>query len=589
MLEIIVVSLVILFLILSLYREWFQPSISFLIAVLVLGLFGILTSEEILKGFADQQIASILLLIVFGNLLGNSSILDVLFARAFNSTKSYLGFMSRLLPSVSVVSAFMNNTPVVALLIPYVYKWGKQNNIAISKLLIPLSFAAILGGTITLVGTSTNMLVNAFANSQSDVSFSIFDFTWVGLPLTIIGLFYLFLFGKKSLPDRQTISESFSSNSREYIVETNIPGTSSYIGKTIKEANLRDLNGLFVVEIIRGSTSIVPVRPSEILYKGDIVLLAGNVDAISELIDANNKDLQLPKPGSSIEDELSFDLLEVVVAQGSNLANKRVKDSDFRRRYNSSLLAVNRRGEYLEGKLGDKLLRTGDTLLMITGNDFDKNTAAQNDFYQISKVKEVRALDVKQSLVIALGMIGAIILSALNVLSLFQGLLILLLISLLTRILSFNKLNRYMDYNLLVIAALALSLGTAIESTGIASSVANSVVGLTEPIGIIGALAGIYLLTFIFTELMTNIAAASLALPFGLAVAQQLGVSPEPFFLAIAYAASASFITPVGYQTNLMIYGPGGYKFKDFLRFGLPLSIIYFVVAIAILYWRYIM
>jgi len=587
MLEVIVVVLVLVFLILSLFKEWFQPAISFLIAVIILGAFGILSGQDILQGFGDQQIASILLLIVFGNLLGNASILDVLFSKAFETTKTYFGFMSRLLPSVSVVSAFMNNTPIVALLIPYVYKWGKQNHIPISKLLIPLSFAAILGGTITLVGTSTNMLVNAFATSQSDVQFSIFDFTWVGLPLSIIGLAYIIIFGKKLLPVRTTISEAFTENTREYIVETHVPANSSYIGKSIREANLRELNGLFVVEIIRGEQSIVPVRPSEVLQQGDILILAGNTHAITDLIDLN-VDLKLPEP-TSIDKTIDFDMIEVVVAQGSHLANKQVKHSDFRRRYNSSLLAVNRKGEQLHGKLGDKTLRTGDTLLITTGNDFETNAYAQSDFYQISKIKEVRPLDVKQSLVVALGMITAIILSSVGILSLFKGLLILLLICLLARILSFNKLNRYMDYNLLVIAALALALGKALETTGISASVAQWVVTFTEPVGVLGALCGIYLLSFVFTELMTNIAAASLALPFGLAVANQLGVTPEPFFLAIAYAASASFITPVGYQTNLMIYGPGGYKFKDFLHFGLPLSIVYFIVAIAILYWRFFM
>lgn len=589
MFQTIVICIVILFLIISLYKEWFQPAISFLIAVITLSLFGLIKSDEILEGFSNKSIVSILLLIVFGNLLGNASILDVWFSKAFDRTKTYKGFMLKLLPSVTTVSAFMNNTPIVALLIPYVYKWGKKNKIANSKLLIPLSFAAILGGTITLVGTSTNMLVNAFANAQTDVNFKIFDFAWVGIPISIIGLAYLVLFGKKLLPVRETLSEKFEKDAREYVVEVEIPVDSEYNNKTIRESNLRELNGLFVVEIIRGDRSIAPVRPNHVLQRGDILILAGNVNAITDLMELNTN-LELPKSSQLKQGKDSpFNIIEVVVAQGSYLANKALKKSDFRRRYNAALVAINRRGKNLRGKLGDKVIRTGDTLLILAGEDFGENEASQKDFYQISKIKEVEPLDVKQSIVVAVGMLAAIALSTFGVMSLFKGLLILLLICILTRILSFSKLNQYIDYNLLVIAALALSLGSAIENTGLANLFAKYVVDFTGNFGPLGALIGIYLLTFILTELMTNIAAASLALPFGLAIANALGVSPEPFFLAIAYAASASFLTPVGYQTNLMIYGPGGYEFKDFVKFGLPLAILYFVAAIAILNWRFFM
>ena len=585
MFETIVIITVILFLILSLYREWFQPAISFLIAVLILSLTGIISSDEILKGFANKEIASILLLIVFGNLLGNASILNVFFMRAFHQTKTYTGFMTKLLPSVTGLSAFMNNTPIVALLIPYVYKWSKRNRVPISKLLIPVSFAAILGGTITLVGTSTNMVVNAFANAETDIDFKIFDFAWVGLPLSVIGLIYLILFGKKLLPNRETLSEQFKKFTREYVVEAEIPEGSDYIGKSIKEANLRELDGLFVVEIIRDNQQKKPVTPNDILEQNDILILAGNVDAITALID-NNSNLKLPKY-SLLEDRRTFNISEVVVAQGSYLANKVLKKSDFRRRYDAALLAINRRGKQLKGKLGNKTIRTGDTLLLVTGEDFDSNEANIKDFYKISDIKQITSLNVKQSIVIFVGLIAAILFSTLGILPLFNGLLLLLLIAILTRTLTFSKLNQYIDYNLLIIAAFALSLGAGIENTGLAAVIAEYVVLVTQSFGPLGALIGLYLLTFIFTELMTNIAAASLALPFGLAIANKLGVSPEPFFLAIAYAASASFLTPVGYQTNLMVYGPGGYQFKDFLKFGLPLAIAYFILAIFILNWLY--
>jgi len=584
-LQVGIVLSVLLFLIISLYKEWFQPAISFLIAVLVLALFGILSGEQVLEGFANPQIASILLLLVFGNLLGNASILNVLFSKVFSQTRTYNGFLLRLLPSVAGISAFINNTPVVALLIPYVYRWGRKNNVSISKLLIPLSFAAILGGTITLVGTSTNMLVNAFAIKNGAESFSIFDFAWIGLPLTLIGLVYLIFLSRNLLPDRQTFSERFNDQSREYLVETQIAPSSQYVGKTIAEASLRDLSGLFVAEIIRGDEQIAPVGPETRLEANDTLILAGNVTAVTELME-NNSDLTLPK-FSYLDRDSVFDVVELVVSAGSFLVNKTVKNADFRSRYDAALVALNRNGQRVEGKLGDVQLRTGDTLLVLAGSNFKNNPASQADFYTISTVKEVRPLDVKRSLLILFGLVVSILLSALNILSLFKGLLALLLIALLFRVINLRRLNQLVDYNLLVIAALALALGHALETTGISGFAADKIVEFTSVFGVMGALVGIYLIAFFFTELMTNIAAASLALPFALAIATSLGVDAEPFYLAVAYAASASFITPLGYQTNLMVYGPGGYKFKDFLRIGLPLSIMYFVLTMVILYWRY--
>lgn len=584
MFPILSVCVVLLFLILSLYKDWFQPAISFLIAVLALSFLQILPAEEILQGFASKEIASILLLIVFGNILGKSSLFDVLFHKAFQQTNTYTGFLSRLLPSVTTMSAFMNNTPIVALLIPYVYRWGKQNNIAVSRLLIPLSFAAILGGTITLVGTSTNMLVNAFATSKSNVEFHVFDFVYVGIPVSIIGLLYIIFFGKKILPSHQTVTEKFQEDSREYLVEVKISSTSKLKGKSIAEANLRKLNGLYVVEIIRDNYSIAPVGPKHILQENDLLVLAGNVKAVTELVDSN-PDLSLVTDFQWSTDQLN--LVELVVTRGSYMANTKLQDSEFRSRYNAALVGINRHGEQLKGKLGDKIIRVGDTLLVLVGQDFETNSFAAKDFYLISKLAEFRSLSIAQSIWVSSGLVLAILLSALQWLPLFSGLLLLLLITLLTRVLDFTKLHQYMDYNLLVIAALALSLGSAIEHSGIGELLAQGLTTYTQPLGPVGALIGIYLLTFLFTELMTNIAAASIALPFGLAVAHTLGVSPEPFFLVIAYAASASFITPIGYQTNLMVYGPGGYRFKDFLIFGLPLTILYFVLCIAIVYIRY--
>jgi len=493
--------------------------------------------------------------------------------------------MIRLLPIIAGISAFMNNTPIVALLIPYVNRWGKRNNIAVSKLLIPISYAAILGGTMTLVGTATNMLVNALAIDEADHAFSLFDFTIVGLPLAIVGLIYLFIFGKKLLPERKSTMDQFAESSMEYVVEAKIASKSSFIGKTIADANLRQLNGLFVVEIIRGEEVISPVSPETVLNTSDRLLLAGNVGAISELME-NNNDLELPK-SSQMDDDLNFDIVELVVSRNSYLVNRTVKDADFRRRYDSALVAINRGGERLIGKIGDKVLKTGDTLLALVGDGFKHNLDARRDFYTVSKLKEVRPLDMNKSLLILIGLIAALTLSATGVLPLFTGLMVLLAVVLALKVASLRQLRDLFDYNLLIIAALAIAIGQAVQNTGLADYVAEHLLTFTKPAGVLGALIALYLITMAFTELMTNVAAATITVPLAIATASGLAAPMAPFLLVVAFAASASFMTPIGYQTNLMVFGPGGYKFKDFMKIGLPLSIIYFVLTIGILYWYF--
>ena len=569
----------------SLYVEFFSPAKTFFLAVVILSIFGILTPQEILSGFANEQIANIMMLLIIGGILNKSSVLDILFKRLLLKVTSYTSFIFRMMGGVAGASAFINNTPIVAILIPYVYRWGKKNNIAASKLMIPLSYAAILGGTATLVGTSTNLLVNGLAVESGMAPLGIFDFSIVGLPLIFIGLLYIGFLGRKLLPSKRDPLESFSEDSRDYIVELRVQPKSELIGKSVQEAHLRHLKGLFLVEIIRNNRHIAPVSPVRIIKEGDILLFAGDVKTISELMD-NLPGLTIPKASHLVESGDS-ELIEVIMPPQSVLVNQTVKECDFRSRYDASVVAIHRHGERLGGKIGNITLAAGDVLLLLAGSDFEKRQSQKFNFYVLSKIRDLSKLDVKRSLIVIIGLITAIIASATGMLSLFKGLILLMGVIVFTNIVSFRQLRDMLDTNLLVLAAFALSFGVAISKTGVADMGANMMIDLFSPLGAVGLLFAIYLVTNLLTEIMTNIAAASLSFPLAFAIAINMGLDPKPFVLAVAIAASASFMTPIGYQTNLMVYAPGGYKFRDFLTIGLPLTLLYMCTTILILSLHY--
>ena len=583
--DIFLLFIVLIFLIYSLYTEKFHPAAVFLIAVSILVIFRILKPEEALAGFSNKQVATIILLLVVSNAIQKTGIIGYYFSKILNEKDSYNKFLSKMILSVSSMSAFLNNTPIVAMLIPYVSDWGRKKNISPSKLLIPLSYAAILGGTITLIGTSTNLIVNGFAVESGLKAFDIFDFAYVGIPATLFGFLYLLFFGKKILPDREDILKTFFQKKKEYIVETKINKNSKLIGKTILQANLRNLKGLFLAEIIRKDKRIAPVSPSEILEEDDILIFVGDTKSISYLVDT---DIGLSLPDFCNLENGYSEIVEVVIPYNSSLVNKKVRDTNFRGKFDAAILAVHRNGEKLSGKIGEIILKPGDLLLLLVGKDFWKRAEDTTDFYIISKVKDVSNIDLKKGNFVFWGFIFVILLSTLKLLPLFSGLLIFLSILILTKIFPYSEIKKGIDINLAVIAALSIAIGKAMITTGAAKIIASYISNLFLPLGVLGGIIGVYLITNILTEFVTNIAAASIAFPIALSTAQHYGIEPYPLILAVAYGASASFITPIGYQTNLMVYAAGGYKFQDFLKVGLPLSIGYAIICILILYILYI-
>ncbi len=596
--DLILVFIALVFILVVLYREWLGASFTFVLAIAFLGVARVLTPAEILHGFANEQVAVIIMLLLIGDMIKQTNVIENIFDRLFLNAKSYKGFLSRMMGIVAVFSAFLNNTPLVAVMMPYVHSWCKRKNFAPSKFLMPLSFAAILGGNITLIGTSTNLIVDGLVKeeqmrndqegkqiiSQDLERLNLFDFAPVGIAMTVIGFAYLLL-SEKLLPNRKPLVDEVNSNNREYLIEAKVKNNSNLVGQTIEEAGMRNLKGLYLVEIIRGSFSFSPVSPSMIIDQDDILIFAGDTEKIVDLINTKSG-LSLPEIGMLSKRKKS-EIIEVVVSQNSTIINKTVREVNFRGKYDAAIISIHRNGERVPGKIGQVSLRAGDVLLLYTGEDFKNLTVNTQDFYFIQKVKDFVKLEWYKILTLFGGTVAAIVLHAFNILSLFTGLLVVILLSLIFKITNPKLLPRSVDYNLGLIIVLSLALGTAMTKSGAAELIANGMISLFLPLGKVGLLFGIYFVSTILAAYITNKAAVGIVFPISIQMAANLELPSMPFVLIVAYACAANFMTPIGYQTNLMVYGPGGYTFKDFLKIGSPLTLIYMAVTVLILWALY--
>jgi di/tricarboxylate transporter len=583
--DLIIVFLVLIFILVVLYKELLGASFTFMLAVIVLGLFDILTPKEILSGFANEQVAVIIMLLLLGDVIRRTNVIEVAFDRFFSGAKSYKGFTGRMVLVVASFSAFLNNTPLVAVMMPYIHSWCKRNNMSPSKFLIPLSYAAILGGNATLIGTSTNLIVSGLVMDSEIIpglpELQLFDFFLVGFVMTIIGYFYLLFFGYKLLPDKKALTDSYRTNTREYLIEARVRNNSHLIGKTVEEAGLRNLKGLFLAEIQRRSFKVSPVSPDMIIDQDDILVFAGDTEKIVDLL-TSDSGLTLTEVGM-LTKRKQTEVVEVVVSVNSSLINKSVKDINFRGKYDAAVIAVHRNGERLPGKIGSIILKAGDVLLVFGGKDFGSRTSGTMDFYFISKVKGVNKIEGYKTAVLIGGLVSAIVLSAFHVISLFMGLIVMLMVSIILKITTAKDLPKSIDYNLGMIIVMSLALGTAMDKSGAALLIANVIISIFLPLGQVGLLFGIYLITTLLAAYITNKAAVGIIFPIALTMAANLDLNPMPFILTTAYASAANFMTPIGYQTNLMVYGPGAYSFKDFFKIGTPLTFIYMVVTVALL------
>lgn len=579
------VLLVVFLLFLLIYKEYLKASVSFLLAVLLFSITGILTPSEVLSGFSNESIASILMLILITTGLRKNFQLENLFDAVFKKANTYRGFLLRMMSQVAILSSIINNTPVVALMTPYVVEWGKKHNIAPSRLLIPLSYATIMGGMLTLIGTSTTLVLNGFLQDYQHPSLLFEDLFVIGLSVTISGILFIIFLGYKLLPDRIDVLKSYTENKREFIVETRVLPNSRLIGKSLLKAGLRNLKGVYLVEILRGPRMISPVEPSEILSKGDILFFAGNTKDIVDLI---NSDLgiELPTTAQSYDSDKA-EIVEAVMNNDSSLINKTVKQSDFRNRYNAAIVAIHRNGKKVSGRIGDIALQAGDLLMLYTGTDFRDRVEIYRDLFVVSKIRDIVKPGNKKFYALGLMAICAIILLIFSQITLFPALMIILCIMIGFNLITTQDVKRELDLNMIIILVFSLAVGQAIIKTDAGDMVAMRIISLLEPFGNVSILIGLLIITNLLASFIGNVGAVSISFPLAYAISENLGINGYPFFLTIAYAASAAFLTPISYQTNLIIYGPGGYKFKDFFRIGLPVNLIYLSIALAVIIYRY--
>ncbi len=575
-----------------LIREYIRPSLGFLFAVLTLLVTGILSPKEILSGFANESIASVLLLIqLTAGLRKNFNIeyfIDKLFRLGRKNSRQPMGyksFMARMMFQVAALSSIVNNTPIVAIMTPYVFNWGRNNNIAPSKLLIPLSYATIMGGMITVIGTSTTLVLNGFLTDYKISSFHGKDLFIIGSIVTIVGVLLLIVISGRLLPERRDVLESFEKNAREYLIETVLAHNSTLTNNTVIDAGLRNLRGVYLVEIIRDDQVISPVEPTEELRKDDILIFAGNTEDVVDLV---NSDRGLMLPNVANTDGLAqVNVVEAVVSNNSSLTGKTAKESNFRNRYDAAIVAIHRNGERLSGKIGEITLYQGDLLLLYAGPDFQEKVDINRDVFVVSKLKEIVKPE-RRKIISFLG-IGAvaILMLLLGYFTLFTSLLIIFAIMIGLKMITVPDVKKENDLNLIAILVFSLALGQAMIKTGAGDLIGGWIMDLTSSYGNIAILASLLVLTTLLTSFITNVGAVSIAFPLAYAISNNLQVDGMPFYLAIAYSASAAFLTPIGYQTNLMVFGPGGYNFKDFVRIGIPVTVVYLATVLGCIIYLY--
>lgn len=569
---------IIFLLFLAIYQGWLKPAVSFLVAVVIMITVGILSPMEILQGFSNPSIASIVMLILITAGIRSNYNLESVLDKAFGKAKTYKGFLISMMPKVAILSSFVNNTPVVVLMTPYVFNWGKKNNISPSKLLIPLSYSTIIGGMITVVGTSTTLVLNGFLLENGLEGINPIDLLITGLSVTAVCIAFIILSSNKLLPNRMDLLEKFEADKREYLIEKRLSPESPLIGKTVYEGGLRNLSGVYLVEIVRGKDNISPVAPTEVIEVNDVLIFAGNTNNI---VDLTLSDIGMELPGKITKrKDNKLEIIECVISTNSSLIGKSIKESNFRERYDAAVVAVHRNGEKLSGKIGRLKIKAGDVMLMYVGDDFRNRVDLYKDIYIISGEKKEIAANKSNGIKFGIVLGVAVILLATQLFSLFTSLLIIMTVMVGLNMITLQNVKRDLDINLVVILVLSIALGEAMIKTGAGDLIAAGMVDLLKDYGAISLLIGLMLITTILTSFITNVGAVAIAFPLALAVSTSLGINGAPFYMGIAFSASAAFITPIGYQTNLIIYGPGGYNFKDFLRVGLPTTVVYLIASL---------
>lgn len=597
----------------ALQRRGASTDLLFLWGLVVVTLAGVITPGEALAGFANPAVVTIGSLFVVAAALNSTGVLDSIGNRLLGTARTDKAALGRLATCIVSLSAFINNTPVVAMFVPVVLDWCRRRGISPSRLLIPLSYLTILGGVCTMIGTSTNVVANGLLKEEQQIAeheglygsafreqlqeMTLFEIGQVGMPCALVGTAYLLLVGWRFLPDRSAMLEQFGAERREYLVEMSVQPECPLIAKTVEEAGLRHLRGLFLIEIDRNDEVITPVARHDLIRAGDRLIFTGVVTTIVDLTK-----IQGLVPVAEVAHDVAprghsqRRLCEAVISRSSPLIGATVRDANFRELYNAAVVAVHRNGVRVPSKIGDIELEAGDTLLLQTRSEFANRYRHSRDFCLVADVEGSQPRRHDRAW-LALGLFGVLILwlaaeGWVAESGAWAGLgspalaaLTIAAIMIASRCLPMSEARSAIDIQVLLTIVAALGLGRALTESGAAKSLADLLiagVGADNPHLLLIAM---YVLAMIFTEVITNSAVVAMLFPLAVATAATAGYSPRPFVMAITLAASLSFLTPIGYQTNLMVMGPGGYQPRDFFRVGWPLSLLTSITAIVLIPW----
>jgi di/tricarboxylate transporter len=574
----------------ALARNWAPPDLLFVAAAVLLAATGVISTDEAFAGFSNSGMLTVACLFIVVAGMRETGVLDYIGHHVLGSAKTERGALLRLGGVVMPMSAFLNNTPIVAMFLPVVMDWCRRHRVSPSKLLIPLSFLTILGGTCTLIGTSTNLVVNGLMIDSKMRSMGLFEVGKVGVPYAIVGFIYLLVAGRWLLPDRKELIEQLGETKREYLVEMVVRPGCRLIGFSVEAAGLRQLPGLFLIQIDRDGLAIGPVGPEERIEQHDKLIFTGVVSSIIELekIPGLEPVAHANEPANVVAPQQRR-LVEAVISESCPLIGKTIREADFRAVYGAAVVAVHRAGKRLEMKIGDISLRSGDTLLMQTGPHFTRAYRHDPAFYLVSDVEDWRPIRRDRAQIALVIFVALLVAMTTGVIPILLSCALAAVLMIASGCLSTGEARRSIEWQVLITIAASFGVGAALKNSGLATAMATSLVDSTAVWGPVAALAVFYLLGSVMTELITNNAVAVLLFPFCLETARLYGVNPEPFLLALILSASASFMTPIGYQTNMMVYGPGGYRFMDFMKIGAPLNFILWLIAIPLipLFWPF--
>ncbi len=572
---------VVLAILAALIGEKVAPGAAMTAGMVVVLVAGIVDADQALAGFSSAAPITVAALYVLARAVEKTGALTPLVRATLGDRGGTRRTLARLVFPTAGISAFLNNTPIVAMLMPEVTAWAESHRRSPSTYLMPLSFAALMGGVMTVIGTSTNIVVDGLMREADAGPMGFFEIGAIGLPVALLGTVLMIAIAPKVLPARRSARQEVAEQTRQFVVDMTVDLGGALDGRPVSEAGLRHLTGVFLAALERGGELLAPVAPETVLRGGDRLQFVGRADEVV--------DLQSKRGLTAVASSHLLDLdggraryFEAVVGADSPLVGTTLKEAGFRAAYQAAVLAVHRSGQRVDAKLGDVRLRVGDTLLLMGDPMWRERWRDRNDFLAISVHGAMAPVAGKKAITVGLITLGIVLVAALDVIPILQASLVGAVILVLGRVVTPGEARNAVDLDVIVTIAASFGVAAAVHQSGLAGTIAAGLVDVFSSWGPRGVLAGVVVATVVLTGLISNNAAAALMFPIAIETASSAGLQPRGFFIAIAVAASTDFLTPIGYQTNTMVYGPGGYRFSDYPRLGGALTLLVMTTTVVL-------